>query len=77
MFGKETYNSKRDSYHGVKIDGHMKKMEKKHREREALRKEQRQAERAIDKKEQEVEREKMHGSARFRSEKSWRYISGI
>ena len=55
----------------------MKKMEKKHREREALRKEQRQAERAIDKKEQEVEREKMHGSARFRSEKSWRYISGI
>mmetsp|Transcript_11443 Transcript_11443/g.20312 ORF Transcript_11443/g.20312 Transcript_11443/m.20312 type:complete len:692 (-) Transcript_11443:205-2280(-) len=41
--GKETYDSKRDSYHGVEIDGHMKKMENKYLERESLRKEQRQA----------------------------------
>eukprot|EP00584_Thalassiosira_punctigera_P007958 CAMPEP_0172539368 /NCGR_PEP_ID=MMETSP1067-20121228/10572_1 /TAXON_ID=265564 ORGANISM="Thalassiosira punctigera, Strain Tpunct2005C2" /NCGR_SAMPLE_ID=MMETSP1067 /ASSEMBLY_ACC=CAM_ASM_000444 /LENGTH=692 /DNA_ID=CAMNT_0013325039 /DNA_START=9 /DNA_END=2087 /DNA_ORIENTATION=- len=55
LSGKETYDSKRDSYHGVEIDGHMKKMEKKHREREALRKEQRQAEREQMKKDQEEE----------------------
>mmetsp|Transcript_12000 Transcript_12000/g.25561 ORF Transcript_12000/g.25561 Transcript_12000/m.25561 type:complete len:703 (-) Transcript_12000:279-2387(-) len=50
-FGKETYDSKRDSYHGVEIDGHMKKMENKYLEREALRKEQRQAEREQEEKE--------------------------
>ncbi|KAL7443805.1 hypothetical protein ACHAXM_009166 [Skeletonema potamos] len=43
--GKETYDSKRDAYHGVEVDGHTKKMEEKYREREALRKEQRQKER--------------------------------
>ncbi|KAL3759464.1 hypothetical protein ACHAWU_000763 [Discostella pseudostelligera] len=51
IVGKETYDSKRDSYHGVEIDGHMKKMEEKYRNREALRKEQRQKER--EKREQE------------------------
>ena len=40
--GKETYDSKRDAYHGVEVDSHMKKMEEKYREREALRKQQRQ-----------------------------------
>ena len=43
--GKETYDSKRDAYHGVEVDGHTKKMEEKYREREGLRKEQRQKER--------------------------------
>jgi len=43
--GKETYDSKRDAYHGVEVEGHTKKMEEKYREREALRKEQRQKER--------------------------------
>lgn len=51
ILGKETYDSKRDSYHGVEIEGHMKKMEEKYRNREALRKEQRQKER--EKREQE------------------------
>ena len=51
ILGKETYDSKRDSYHGVEIDGHMKKMEEKFRNREALRKEQRQKEK--EKREQE------------------------
>lgn len=43
--GKETYDSKRDAYHGVEVEGHTKKMEEKYREREALRKEQRNKER--------------------------------
>ena len=42
--GKETYDSKRDAYHGVEINGHTRKMEE-NREREALRKEQHQKER--------------------------------
>ena len=41
---KESYDSKRDAYHGVEIDNHTKKMEERYREREALRKEQRQKE---------------------------------
>eukprot|EP00571_Detonula_confervacea_P003884 CAMPEP_0172324368 /NCGR_PEP_ID=MMETSP1058-20130122/51191_1 /TAXON_ID=83371 /ORGANISM="Detonula confervacea, Strain CCMP 353" /LENGTH=698 /DNA_ID=CAMNT_0013040631 /DNA_START=90 /DNA_END=2186 /DNA_ORIENTATION=+ len=53
--GKETYDSKRDSYHGVELEGHMKKMEKKHREREALRKESRKEERVKFEKEEEAE----------------------
>mmetsp|Transcript_29289 Transcript_29289/g.56599 ORF Transcript_29289/g.56599 Transcript_29289/m.56599 type:complete len:693 (+) Transcript_29289:311-2389(+) len=56
--GKETYDSKRDAYHGVEIDGHMKKMEEKYREREALRKEQRQREREQREKEQLEQKEK-------------------
>lgn len=52
--GKETYDSKRDSYHGVEMDGHMKKMERKHREREALRKEKRREERELMKEEREA-----------------------
>ncbi|KAL7543549.1 hypothetical protein ACHAXR_012835 [Thalassiosira sp. AJA248-18] len=52
-FGKETYSSKRDSYHGVEIDGHMKKMEEKHRERESLRKVLRQQEKEKWKQEQQ------------------------
>lgn len=43
--GKETYDSKRDAYHGVEMEGHMKAMEEKFQQREALRKEQRKQER--------------------------------
>ena len=46
---KESYDSKRDAYHGVEIDNHTKKMEERYREREALRKEQRQKEREREK----------------------------
>ena len=56
--GKETYDSKRDSYHGVEMEGHMKVMEEKYREREALRKEQRKREREEQKKMMEEEKEK-------------------
>ena len=57
QFGKETYDSKRDSYHGVEIDGHMKKMEEKYRKREALRKEQRKKQRKLEEEEREKEKE--------------------
>ena len=50
---KESYDSKRDAYHGVEIDNHTKKMEERYREREALRKEQRQKEREREKAEKE------------------------
>lgn len=56
--GKETYDSKRDSYHGVEIEGHMKKMEEKYRERELLRKEQRKKEKETMEKEQMEQNEK-------------------
>jgi pre-mRNA-processing factor SLU7 len=49
--GKETYDSKRDAYHGVEIDGHTSRMEERYREREALRKEQRQKERERERRE--------------------------
>ena len=52
-FGKETYDSKRDSYHGVELDGHMKKMEQKYKERESLRKDQRETEKEQMKEEEE------------------------
>eukprot|EP00970_Alexandrium_tamarense_P015723 scaffold5437_cov180-Alexandrium_tamarense.AAC.1 len=55
--GKETYDSKRDAYHGVEIDGHMKKMEAKYQEREALRKEQRKRERETEKAERAKQKE--------------------
>ncbi|KAL7518029.1 hypothetical protein ACHAWX_002892 [Stephanocyclus meneghinianus] len=55
--GKETYDSKRDAYHGVEIEGHMKMMEEKYKEREALRKEQRRREREAQKIKEEEERE--------------------
>ena len=55
--GKETYDSKRDAYHGVEIEGHTKKMEEKYKEREALRKEQRRKEREEQKKLQAEEKE--------------------
>ena len=55
--GKETYDSKRDAYHGVEMEGHMKVMEEKYREREALRKEQRRREREEAKKNMEAEKE--------------------
>ena len=51
-FGKETYDSKRDAYHGVEMDGHMKKMEEKFKKREALRKEQRAKQREEEKKQE-------------------------
>jgi len=57
QFGKETYDSKRDSYHGVEIDGHMKKMEEKYRKREALRKEQRKKQRKLEEEERQKEKE--------------------
>ena len=56
--GKETYDSKRDAYHGVEVDGHTKKMEEKYKEREALRKEQRQKERESRKQEIKLQAEK-------------------
>jgi pre-mRNA-processing factor SLU7 len=55
--GKETYDSKRDSYHGVEMEGHLKVMEEKYKEREALRKEQRRREREEHKKKMEEEKE--------------------
>jgi pre-mRNA-processing factor SLU7 len=55
--GKETYDSKRDAYHGVEMEGHMKLMEEKYKEREALRKEQRRREREEHKKKMEEEKE--------------------
>ena len=57
--GKESYDSKRDAYHGVEIDNHTKKMEERYREREALRKEQRQKEREREKAEKEQRRNEM------------------
>ena len=54
--GKETYDSKRDAYHGVEMEGHMKVMEEKYKEREALRKEQRKREREERKKQMEEEK---------------------
>jgi pre-mRNA-processing factor SLU7 len=57
--GKESYDSKRDAYHGVEIDNHTKKMEERYREREALRKEQRQKEREREKAEKEQRRKEM------------------
>ena len=64
-FGKETYDSKRDAYHGVEVDGHMKKMEERYREREALRKKQRQK----DKEAREQEMMKMQAEEREKKEK--------
>ncbi|KAL7544676.1 hypothetical protein ACHAWF_008044 [Thalassiosira exigua] len=60
-FGKETYDSKRDTYHGVEIDGHAKKMERKYEEREALRKEQRQKEKERREREKEQQKEEERG----------------
>ena len=56
-FGKETYDSKRDSYHGVEVDGHMRKMEAKFKEREAMRKQQRQQQREEQEREEDERRE--------------------
>lgn len=56
---KESYDSKRDAYHGVEIDNYAKKMEERYREREALRKEQRQKEREREKAEKEQRRQEM------------------
>ena len=64
--GKETYDSKRDSYHGVEIDGHTKKMEERYKEREALRKEQRQKERERENVEREEGRRREEEEARAR-----------
>ncbi|KAL3822068.1 hypothetical protein ACHAXA_000136 [Cyclostephanos tholiformis] len=69
--GKETYDSKRDAYHGVEIDGHTSKMEEKYREREALRKEQRQKEREREQREnaeQEDRQRKEEEEARARGD---------
>ena len=51
--GKVTYDSKRDAYHGVEVEGHTKKMEDRYLEREALRKERRQVEKARREEEEE------------------------
>lgn len=56
VLGKETYDSKRDAYHGVEVDGHMKKMEEKYQQREALRKEERQKQREKEKEEMEQQK---------------------
>lgn len=60
-FGKETYDSKRDSYHGVEVDGHMRKMEAKFKEREAMRKLQRQNQREEQEREEAEKRKAKAG----------------
>ena len=49
QFGKETYDSKRDKYHGFDGDSHMKKMENKFQKREELRQKYRSKEDKDDK----------------------------
>ena len=55
--GKETYDSKRDAYHGVEVEGHTRRMEERYKEREALRKEQRRKEREKQKREDDERKE--------------------
>ncbi|KAL9191586.1 hypothetical protein ACHAXT_001292 [Thalassiosira profunda] len=78
-FGKETYDSKRDSYHGVELDGHMKKMEDKYKQREALRKVQRQKEKERHEKEAAAmeEEEKKEGAAERPSDSDSDYDSDV
>ncbi|CAB9522866.1 splicing factor SLU7 [Seminavis robusta] len=46
-YGKESFDSKRDQYHGYELDSHNQKLEKKFQERDAIRKQNRQKEKEM------------------------------